>query len=262
MMTTLTRPLYNSVRAACIPLAFVFARVTKESFIKVMVLTLAVMVLLQLGTSSLARHSNGHRSAGLFSLLNERTNSTDNYKSFTRNHYSITSASRLDQDKISALLGNSSILSVIKSSSADSTNQTSRGDYYSEQKGTKGRKEKHNESQLSQKQIYLPKVTPSVIANIYPRPRKHEIRQNKRRNILDLSAKMKQKLVDSNEVLYSDKLMTFKKNLTALLHEIKLPATTPEYDIVSPGASAEDRGTSKRPVGKPLCPAVPEGLGE
>ena len=260
MMTTLTRPLYNSVRAACMPLAFVFARVTKESFIKVMVLILAVIVLLQLGTSSLVRHSNGHRSPGLFGLLNERTNSTDNYKSFTRNHYSITSASRLDQ--ISALLRNSSILSVIKSSSSDSANQTSRGDYYREQKGTKGRKEIHNESQLSQKPIYSPKVTPSVIANIYLRPRKHEIRQNKRRNILDLSTKIKQKLVDSNEVLYSDKLMTFKKNLTALLHEIKLPATTPEYDIVSPGASAEDRGTSKRPVGKPLCPAVPEGLGE
>ena len=228
-----------------------------------MVLILAVMVLLQLGTSSLVRHSNGHRSQGLFGLLNERTNSTDNYKPSTRNHYSITSASRLDQDKISALLQNSSILSVIKSSSADSANRTSRSDYYSEQKGTKGRKELHNESQLSHKQIYSPKsytiCDSEYLSQASENTRFAKINEG---TSLIFSTKMKQKLVDSNEVLYSEKLMTYKKNLTALLHEIKLPATTPEYDIVSPGASAEDRGTSKRPVGKPLCPAVPEGLGE
>ena len=260
-MTTLTRPPYNSTRATRMPLAFVLARVTKESFIKVTVLIFAVMVLLQLGRSSLVRHSNGHRSQGLFGLFNEQTNSTENHKASTRNQHSIMSASRLDQDQISALLRNSSIFSVIKSSSADAANLTSKSNYYSKQKGAKGRNEKPNQSQLSQKQIYSPKVTPSVIANIYPRPRKHEVRQNKGRNILDLSTKRKQKLADSNEVLYNDKLTIYKKNLTALFDEIKLPATTPEYDIVRPGASAEDSGTSE-PHEKPLCPAVPEGLGK
>ena len=261
-MTTLTRPLHNSIRAARMPLAFVFARVTKESFIKVTVVIIAAMVLLQLTTSSLVRHSKDHRSPGLLGLWNERTNSLDDHKASMRSQHSIRSASSMDQDIISALPKNSSIFSVITSSRTESENQTFKSNKYFKWKVSEGRDENPNESHLSQKQNYSSKVTPSVIANIYPRPRKHKTRQKKIRNILDLSTNEKQNLIDSNEVSYSEKLMTYKKNLTALLHEIKLPATTPEYDIVSPGASAEDRGTPDRPKGKPLCPAVPKNLGK
>ena len=181
--------------------------------------------------------------------------------------YSIMPGTIMDQDAISALNWNNSIFSVIKSSNAAySANKTPRSDYsarsdhYSKQNVEVSKSGNPNERQKSS---HLPKVTSSVIENVYPRPRKHKNSQNKGRNILNLSTKVKQKFIDSNEVLFGDKIKTYKKNLTALLHEIKLPATTPEYDIVSPGsASAEERGTSEHPKGKPLCPAVPPGLGK
>ena len=253
------------------PLTFVFTRVTRESFIKVVLLLLAVMVLLQL--TSLVRLPNGHRVQGPFLMWGQRSDSRDIdrvSRTLSSNRHSIMSGSTTDQDAISALTRNNSLFSVIKSSSAaDSANKPSRsdysyrGDYYSKQNVEKSKSGNLNESQLNQKSSHTPKDTTSVIANVYPRPRKHKNQQNKGRNTLDLSTKVKQKFIDSNEILISDKIKTYKKNLTALLHDIKLPATTAAYDIVSPGsASAEERGTSKHPKGKPLCPSVPPNLGK
>ena len=254
------------------PVTFVFTRVTRESLIKVMLLVLGVMIVLQLTASSLVRQFNGHRGQGLFWSWGQRSDSQDVHRilgSSSSNRYSIMPGTTMDQAAISALTRNNSIFSVIKSPNAVySTNKTptdysARSDYYGKQSLEESKSGNPNERQRSQKSSHLPKVTSSVIENVYPRPRKHKNRQNKGRNILDLSTKMEQKFIESNEVLFGDKIKTYKRNLTALLQEIKLPATTPDYDIVSPGsASAEERATSEHPKGKPLCPAVPPGLGK
>ena len=265
-MTSLSRLLYNFARAVCMTLAFVFIRVTRESFIKLMFILLGIMTLLQFTEFSLMRQSKGHLSQG----LRQQAESYDVQgvsRFLISKRYPRTEISgyTVDQNTTSALPRDDSILSLVKSSSAGilitTGNRTSRMNYYSKQVLAE-RYEKPKESQFSRNSNHVTKVVPSVKENIYPRPRKHRVQKNKGRNILDLSANLKRKLKESNEVLLNDKIKTYKNNLTALLNEITLPATTPDYDIVNPGVSAEELGVFEHPEGKPLCPAVPPGLGK
>ncbi len=221
------------------------------------------MILAQLSVSPLMRESNGYqRLQGIFRTARHETRaaSKDGIQgtNSSSSKFGVMGSVR-DSHPVSRAFFQAEAAepSVIRNSSLNSEAGTNGNNRYLVQNAKLENKQDRSSVTL----LKYSNAVPSVTDDFYHNPTKHHDQNGKKENV-DFSAESNSQAAKSKDALLEDKLKSHRKNLTALLSEIPVPTAKSDYDIVSPGASAEDVQHSEHPSEKPLCPAEPPALGE